>query len=243
MFVTEVQMASRKRAYSNYNDGSSVKKYRSSQNLRGRVAKLYKKPYSARFSSGSGGASELKFFDTAISFMVDATGEVPATGQLVLIPQGVTESTRVGRSCVIKSLYFKGVVTFAPAASANSLTNVYIYFVQDTQANGAAAAVTDVMTGSNLSTALINLDNSQRFRILKKFQIHLESNAGVTTAYNSTSRILEFYKKCHIPIDYSSTTGAISEIRSNNIFMLAGTDGTDDVAAVTGTVRVRFADK
>ena len=32
---------------------------------------------------------ELKFFDTALSFTCDATGEVPATGQLALIPQGI----------------------------------------------------------------------------------------------------------------------------------------------------------
>lgn len=184
---------------------------------------------------------ELKFFDTALSFTVDATGEVPATGQLTLIPQGDTESTRDGRKAVIKSIQIRGIAYLAPGAAATAATVAYVYVVLDTQANGAAAGVTDVFTSNNLSSALINLNNSGRFRILKKFVLPFVSPAGATTAYNNVVKPLEFWKSCNIDVDWSSTAGAITELRSNNIFLLAGSDGlSDDTVTVVGNCRLRF---
>jgi len=196
--------------------------------------------YYGRFT---GPNAELKFFDTALTFSVDATMEVPATGQLVLIPQGVTESTRVGRKCIIKSIEVKGTIADAPAAAANAASSAYVWLVLDKQCNGAAAAATDVFTSTAAQTALINLANSERFVILKKWVWSFNSSAGVTTAYNNTRREFEYYRRCNIPIEFSSTTGAITEIKSNNLFLLAGAVGGDDTSGVTGICRVRFSDQ
>jgi len=195
-----------------------------------------------RYNSRPG--NENKFFDTANSFLIDQTGEVPATGQLVLIPQGTTESTRIGRKCVIKSIQIRGVFTFIPGAAATASQVSTVVLVWDKQCNGAAAAVTDVMTSNALGTALVNMANSERFVILKRWRITLQPGAGVTTAYNNTSRSLDYFKKCNIPIEYNSTAGAITEIRSNNLFLLAGADtnGGDDVVQFLGTTRVRYSD-
>lgn len=131
--------------------------------------RAYVRKTASRFSAGSG--PELKFFDTALAFNVDATGEVPATGQLVLIPQGVEDDQRIGRKCNITSIQLRGVVTLSPAASATASSVAYIYLVQDTQCNGAAAAITDVLTSATMGGALLNLSNTGRFRILKRFVI------------------------------------------------------------------------
>jgi len=190
----------------------------------------------------SGPAGELKFFDTALSFTVDSTGEVPATGQLALIPQGVTESTRVGRKATVKSIQIRASALYDPSVGVTAVGLVNIYVVQDTQCNGAAAAITDVLTGNNMATAMINLANSGRFRILKKIQHAFIPKAGATTAFNTDIFQIEFYRKVDIPIEYSSTTGAITEIRSNNIFLLAGATSTDDTVTITGNCRLRFSD-
>lgn len=196
--------------------------------------------YYGRFG-GSGG--ELKFFDTALSFNYDTTGEVPATGQLVLIPQGVTESTRVGRKCVIKSIQMRGFLTYSPGAAADAFVGVVMYLVQDTQCNGAAATVTDVLTSNALGTALRNIANSERFKILKSWRWVFNATAGVSTAYDGQKKNFEYYKTCSIPLEFSSTTGAITELRSNNLFLLAGSDGGgDDLVSMTGNCRVRFSD-
>lgn len=186
--------------------------------------------------------SELKFFDTATSFTLDATGEVLATGQLNLIPQGVTESTRVGRKCVLKSIQGRWDILYVPSSGATATTSYAIYLVLDKQANGAAAAMTDVFTGTSATQALHNLSNSQRFVVLKKWVQTMTSPAGVSTAYNNVLQHIDWYTKCNIPLEFSGTTGAITELRSNNVFLLAGANNTDDAITVSGNVRVRFSD-
>lgn len=188
------------------------------------------------------GAGELKFFDTSLAFTFDITGEVPATGQLTLIPQGVTESTRVGRMCTVRSIYIRASVVDAPAAAAVAATSVVLYIVLDKQCNGAAAAVTDVLTSGDMWDAQMNLSNSNRFRILGKWTHNFNATAGVTTAYNSTRHLMEKYIACNIPIEFSGTDGTLGTIRSNNIFLLAGSAGGDDTCTVDGTCRLRFSD-
>lgn len=187
---------------------------------------------------------ELKYFDTTLSFSVDATGEVPATGQLCLIPQGTGESARVGRVVRVKSLQIRALCQYNPGAAALASTNMYLYVVLDTQCNGAAAAVTDVLTSNNFAVALNELDNSARFRVLRRIKVNFTAAAGVTTAFNSTVKTIDHYQKLNIPLDFSSTTGAITEIRSNNIFLMCGSDTTsDDLIAVNGTARLRYTDQ
>lgn len=207
---------------------------------RGSIILASKKPRrdSKKFKKGIPG-KELKFFDTANSFLFDATGEVPATGQLVLIPQGDTESTRDGRLATIKSIQIRGVVTFAPGALGTAASVAYMALVLDKQANGAAAAITDVYTGADMSLNFRNLNNADRFEILKKWTFTTISEAGVTTAYNNVVIPVDYYTRCNIPIDWSSTAGAITEIRSNNLFLVAGST-VDDVPAFVGATRVRF---
>jgi len=185
---------------------------------------------------------ELKFFDTSLSFNFDNTAEVPATGQLALIPQGDTESTRDGRLAYIKSIQIHGALQLSPGAEALADVLCYLYLVLDTQANGAAAAITDVFTTNAALTQLLNLNNSSRFRIIKRWVYHMEPKAGVSTAYNNNILPLDYYKRCNIKMDWSSTTGAITEIRSNNLFLCAGAAGTgsDDTVSFTGVCRLRF---
>lgn len=194
----------------------------------------------------AGNNAELKFFDTALDFAFDATGEVPATGQLTLIPQDATESGRNGRKCTIKSIQLHGSMTYVPGASTDGTSACYLWLVLDKQCNGAAAAVGDVLkNGATMQKALINLSNSERFVILKKWKWVFAAKAGAQAAFSRDIRLLDFYKKCNIHIEYDSTaaTGAITTIRSNNIFLLAGTNaGTDDLVTMDGIARLRFSD-
>lgn len=197
--------------------------------------------YYGRFSR-SGIGAEKKFFDTTLNFSFDATGEVPATGQLTLIPQGDTESTRDGRKAVIESVQIRANLTFTPGAGATASCVTNMWLVLDTQCNGAAAAWDDVFSGTGVSGTgvMLNLNNSGRFRILKHWTWNWNPGSGATTAFNTVSKQLEFYKKCNIPVDWSSTTGALTEIRSNNLFLLAGSSNADDLVSLGGTCRLRF---
>jgi len=196
----------------------------------------------SRFSGGGG--KELKFLDTNVNFTVDATPEVPATGQLALIPQDTTPSGRVGRKVTVKSVQLSGILQYVPGADTSGGTMVTLALVQDTQCNGAAATATSVMGLPN--TTLPNIQYTSRFRILKKWRIEMNSSAGVSGAYAGCLKSVDGYKKVNIPLDYIGATGAISEIRSNNIFLIASTDGyvtrSDDVVTFDGTARIRYFD-
>jgi len=202
--------------------------------------------YYGRFGRGG----ELKFLDTALSFTFDATLEVPATGQLNLIPQGDTQSQRIGRKVIIKSISLKGNMVSVPAAAAVAASTAYMWLVMDTQANGAAATAADANTGvfttNDAATAQLTLANSSRFRVIKKWAWDFNAPAGVTTAYNRVSKHFNFYKKCSIPIEFdaAATTGAITTIRSNNLFLVAGIGGSlsDDEVQMTGSCRIRYED-
>jgi hypothetical protein len=186
---------------------------------------------------------EMKNFDTAVSFTVDATGEVPATGQWSLIPQGTTGTTRIGRKVVVKSIHFRGILALNPASSATASDTVQLSIVLDTECPGAAASVTDVYTSTNLPIAVRNRFNQTRFQVLKTVIVDMEPAAGATTAYNNSVRHFDAYVKCNIPLEFSGATGAITEIGGNNIFVIAGTSGgTDDLVSCTATARLNFQD-
>lgn len=212
----------------------------------GRVVAKFRSQAFPRYMQPGGNATERKFFDTALSAAVDATAEIPTGGQLCLIPQGATQSTRVGRMCTIKSVQFNGVVNMAlqnQAAASGDI--VHMILVLDKQANGAAAAVTDVFTGANMADALINMANSSRFVILahKRIPLQLQVSA-VGTGTQSAGMVLpiKFYHKCNVPLEYSSTAGAITELKSNNLFWILGASFLDDVCTVGGNSRVRYTD-
>jgi len=196
---------------------------------------------SGSYGRYAGPHAELKFDDTTLSHNIDSTAEV--TTQLLSIAQGVTEIQRIGRKCTIKSIQVKALLTFAPTAAATAAGNTWIYIILDKQTNGAAAAPTDIFTTTNVNTAMINMDNSSRFVVLKKWVHNWGSQAGVTAAYNNQVKTINWYKKCNYDIEWSGTTGAITELRSNNIFMYCGSSPLiDDLVSVSGVCRVRFSD-
>jgi len=201
-------------------------------------------PLRGRYS-GMGG--ELKFHDVSL----DDTA-VPATGALTdsinLIAQGVTESTRVGRKCTIKSVYWKYTVHLpirdaVATPDAGDCLRTIIYL--DKQANGATAAITDVLETADIH-GFRNLANQGRFEIVldKLHNINYAGLASDGAGVVSQAQVIneyKFYKKCNIPLEFSSTTGVIGEIKSNNLgVLLISTKGNTGLA--TSGFRLRFSD-
>jgi len=194
--------------------------------------------------SNKASKEEKKFFDTAVAFTfptVASCSTSGATGNIHIVPQGDTESSREGRKIEIKSIQIRGTFSLAPGADANGISIAYLVLIMDTQCNGANPAITDVFTSNNMGSNMVNLSNDNRFRILKRFCVTLGSQAGVTTAYNQNAMPLEYYMKCNIPITYdnTATTGAITTTRQNSIFFAQGS-AIDNQITFDGTVRIRF---
>lgn len=183
--------------------------------------------------------TEQKFFDTDLSFnMGTAATEEPS---LNLVPQGVTEKTRIGRKLHISSLFLRGRFFNDPVAT-NVPSLCTLVLALDKQCNGAAATWADIYDKTKTSQRVRNLANAERFTIIKTWDCLLPLTAGVDGAYVSTACPLEWYKKVKIPILFSSTTGAITEICCNNLVLLAGDSLSVDKATFEGTFRIRYSD-
>ncbi len=200
--------------------------------------------YYGRYNNGHGG--ELKFHDVDLDdAVISNTGTVTPT--IAIIPQGVTESTRNGRKCTIKQIQWRYEVALPEVADAATPaagdTGRIIMFL-DKQANGATAAVTDILEAAEMRSYR-NLSNSGRFQILydKMQSLVYTSMASETSGNVSQAEVHregQFYKKCNIPMEYNSTTGAIGEIRSNNIGVLL--ISVNGAMTFLSKIRLRFTD-
>lgn len=188
----------------------------------------------------------MKFFDRDLSdAVVSATGDVTPT--LIGIAQGNTESTRNGRKCTIRSIHWRFEVNLAERDAVDdpaSGDTVRIMLYQDKQANGATAAVTDILEAATYLN-FRNLSNGGRFNIiLDKLVVlnylTLASDAAAKVSQARVRRDYVFNKVCSIPIEYNSNAGAIGEIRSNNLGLLL--ISANGLAGLTSKFRFRFSD-
>lgn len=190
--------------------------------------------------------SQKKYFDTQDTNNVATTGNVFAS--LNLIPAGTTDLTRVGGKCNISNLDVKFAFSLDQQASAvGGILSGNVRFIMfiDTQANGATAAVADILTSASIYS-FRNMDTVDRFRILCDKMYNVTPQSAIwngTTLYNgvgATKYFKKSWKKMNLPIHFSSTTGAITEIKSNNIgFLMISDNGGINY---TLNARVKFYD-
>ena len=157
----------------------------------------------------------------------------------------------MGARCTVTDINVKGVINWQTGMAATTLQTVLIkmVIVLDKQANGANCTWSDVYNGTTPFSPR-NLTNSQRFEVLKEWMLQptvvatgtADNWASAAISCTSPPTKFKFNKKCNIPLEFSSTTGAITEIRSNNITLMAVSYAGDDIHTLTGTFRVKFRD-
>lgn len=214
--------------------------------------------YYGRFSGASHPNQELKYMDQEIdidpitSAFTDPT--IPTTaGTLVVIPQNTSQSGRIGRYSRIVSIAWSYTLTLKPqdvavAPNVGPLSNIVrIVLFVDTQANALAPVATDLFQNAATFDSFRNLDNSTRFMVLMDRRITLDvkgvGGGANATKCNSGSTLHNgnFFKKINIPIEYAGATGAIGEIKSNNIscFIAAHTTA---ISSFKSHMRIRYTD-
>lgn len=191
-----------------------------------------------RYKRSLPGSMEKKYKDTNVEELGDLTnGEI--TGSLNIIPQGTTDITRIGNKITVTNINVRfGVGQDDMAANPSSLLlqagNLRVIMYLDKQANGAYAEPTDILTisgGAGVTTInrFRNMDQVDRFVILKDKIYKAPINTGfingsTSAATNTGVNWYNINKTCSIPIHFSSTTGAITEMKSNNIGLLVISD-------------------
>lgn len=187
------------------------------------------------------GSIEKKYFETSI---VNVGSNIAGSvlNSLNLVPQGTTDQTRIGNKISIRNINIHGYMSYDDQTTgAFGAGNLRVILFVDKQCNGATALVTDILKSASIES-FRNMDQVDRFTILK--DIVFEGPQLVANALHTsqTTKYWSLSAKCDLPIHFSSTTGAITELRSNNIGMLYITDGAAVNPASLGVARVKFTD-
>jgi len=200
--------------------------------------------------------------DDGNSSLLTSWQDQSAVHNHTLVPQNVTKNGRIGRKIAANNIRLRWNAQAYVTSNANADFQCFMarfVCVLDTQTNGTAFAITDVLDYSLIGNyaagppiiypnksgcqTLSNLDNVGRFKILvdRKYTrapIAVWSNAdplqNLGMVYECISDKANIKLK-GLPIEYSADTGALSEIRSNSIssFWIFYRMGT---ATVTPTV-------
>lgn len=185
-----------------------------------------------------GGQIEKKYLDTGIGYAT-ATTTGTVVSSLLAIPQGTTEVTRVGGKINVCNINMRGQVRGLTATGVPGAVRWML--ILDKQCNGAAPAVTDILTSAAINSFL-NMDNVDRFQVLKdKMIVNNFGAISPTPLWYLNTVLVKCNYKCNIPIHYSSTTGAIAEIKSNNLIWLIISERSSSVEYGL-TARIKFTD-
>lgn len=206
---------------------------------------------------------ERKFYDTglAATSLVAGTdqsgGEVdPSATSMVSTPAvGDTEQNRDGKQISCLYLQINGSLALgAQEAVVDPIggTMAFVAVVLDTQTNGAQMNSEDCFKNTIASATLTanpmrNLLFGTRFRILKERMFNLDPKTIAQNAANDYSwQGVRKYFKWFIPLGglkinfNSGTTASVANVIDNSIHIIAFTNNTAGVPAISYNARLRF---
>lgn len=201
-----------------------------------------KRTYSSAFRS-----AEVKFLDTNIGTAIGTVAQTLESANLVIIPQGDTESSRQGRKVMVKKIHCKGeLVLTAATAAANTSETVKVYVLQDKQTNNAQFTAAQLLE-SDVMFSFRNLANQKRFKILWQDTICLQAGgaaaSGAAFVFSEARQKFSCNLNVNIPITYdnSDTDGAIDTQTENTLYFVTQS-ATGAIVTLTGQARVRYTD-
>ncbi len=224
--------------------------YRKGQPKRGSRYKIPARGRGFLRASGYYGASstELKFFDLEINdTAIGVTGSL--FDSINKVKQGTGEEERTGRKMTIKKINWHYNIVLPKldgGSSANLGTTVRVILYLDKQANGATATAADILEDNDVAVnyqSYNKLSNKNRFRILMDRSHDINYLTLASTSVGNfdqapVSQSYSLYKECNIPVEFSDTTGAMAEIRSNNVGVLLVAE--NPIANFDSKIRIRF---
>lgn len=193
---------------------------------------------------------ELKAFDTAYAITT-----IPLAGSVTVLNvqvQGTELYQRIARKTYMKSVHIRGFFTVNATSVQDAARLLVVY---DANPAGAAPAMGDIIRDMNAGAALnamseINLNNRQRFKILRDHQILLPAvtyTAGVLTnlAYPQTDNQLNvsMFIKLGLETVYNAVNiGTIADINTGALFLCLISENNDSKWQFNWQSRLRYYD-
>lgn len=211
---------------------------------------------------------ETKFFDnylvgSVLTAPTAATGgehdpTATYTGCLNSVPPGDGGSERDGRNFRMKNITIKGQVRLGAQVGQtgpDNLPRVFIALVLDKQTNGAQMSSEDCFvnpSGNAVLAAdpLLNLENSQRFRVLKTAHIGPKDfagsqamgdyPAGSIAERGVTVPFTLFVDLKNMMVNMTPSGGTVAGISDNSLHLIAFVNDTSSGAVLDYNSRLRF---
>lgn len=182
---------------------------------------------------------EMKFVDVATNI----TNLDSSTSNVILlstIPQGASQSQRIGRKAWLDSIQVKGRIY---SSTTTTISGVRWALVYDAQTNKSAPVFTDVFNTATYD-CMKRDDNKNRFYILKD-NIDVVIGNSTTPATGRESLVIDCFVKINKPIEFATAgTGAIGDTVSGGLFLVSIGEIVAGTAAafMEFTSRLRYKD-
>jgi len=154
------------------------------------------------------------------------------------VAQGTDYNARVGRKLVMKSLFIRFQKEFSTTAPTKPV-NIRVIVVLDKQTNGVlfsnANLLQFVASAGQSLTSPINLDNRDRFVIIKDKTLSLNGTAQATCFFKA-------FKRLDHEVIYGGTGATVGNITSGSLNIVTITDYSPIDMIVNFNTRVRFSD-
>lgn len=174
--------------------------------------------------------AEVKFFDSAFPATAIPAGPASIIDPTVVaeIQNGTGPQARIGRKIKITKIDFSFTIVLNGGTAAQNTDCVRYDIWLDKQANGAAPAPGNLYTalaGVPGTTQMPNLFNERRFVRLYSdvHQFNMQNTSGV--GQSNVGRKVEGSIYPQILVEYDDSTGAITDLTSNNVLQAWGSDG------------------
>lgn len=203
----------------------------------------------ARAGGWSGRQDELKVNEIpAANYAADVTGSITCLNAIAV---GDDYTMRDGRQITMKSIHVNGLL--APIDNTTTPCLARLLIVLDTQPNSSAVpAMTDVLNAAT-SITFTNLNNRDRFKVLKdcKFALGMKSESttappgvGAFSDGGNTYVVDEYLKLGDVKTTYSGIGGTVTSVATNSLLMvIVGNTGANSGGNFSVATRLRFTDK
>lgn len=202
--------------------------------------------------------------------------DVPApNGGTVILLNGIGQGTdyynRIGRKVMLKSLMIKGALTVEQTGTGLAIPNASmstrLAIVYDSQTNGTLPSYADIFQSvdsnggvTNTTFSGVNLNNRDRFKILKDWTVELRPNIGQSTvagvptigsmsisAGQHGTKNIKWYKKLNHEMIFGDTDDSIGSIQTGSLLLVLQSDSGLTIANSADPYldmqcRIRFAD-
>lgn len=191
-----------------------------------------------RYVNSRGIHPELKAYDIGVNLHPIANTISLLYAPWQALPLGVQSDQRVGRKVRVKGVTLSGVVRSVNVTTVSTAADtVWLWVVMDRQPNNNTPAVADVWSNSAAHTALRNLDQGPRFKIIKCIEI--KTDFGQTGTYINTPF------EAYIPLDTTVTWQGVansSPYKNNLLFFAGNANQAASDLVISMVSRVRFTD-